>query len=179
MEMTTIVLLLLVPLLVWRIYSRLKALMGRNRSQLWRHYALAVLLPLMVGILAANLIGHPLALGVLVIGCAAGAGLGYWNMKLTRLENTPEGFFYTPNLHLGLLVSLLFIGRLLYRGFELYLQMHNGTQLPPDQFHQSPLTVLTFGLLAGFYGVYNYLLARWRRGQKPVPTLPGIDLPPL
>jgi len=31
MDMPTIVLLLLVPLAIWRIYSRLKCMMGRNK----------------------------------------------------------------------------------------------------------------------------------------------------
>ena len=43
MEMTTITLLLLVPLAVWRIYSRLKIMLGRTRSELWRHYSTAVI----------------------------------------------------------------------------------------------------------------------------------------
>ncbi|NRR33483.1 hypothetical protein HSX11_25235 [Oxalobacteraceae bacterium] len=172
MEITTLVLLLMLPLLVWRIYSRLKKLMGRNPSTLWHHYAAAVLLPLALGVLAAQLLGSPLGLLALLLGAGAGAGLGWWNMKLSRLENTREGFFYTPNLQLGMLVSLLFIGRLLYRGFELYLQMHEGTPLPPGEFHQSPLTVLPFAALAAFYACYHLLLLRWRRGQKPLAPLP-------
>lgn len=172
MEITTLILLLLVPLLVWRIYSRLKKLMGRNPSQLYRHYAAAVLLPAMLGLLAASVLDNLLALAALVLGSAAGAALGYRNMQLSRLENTREGFFYTPNLQLGMLVSLLFVGRLLYRGFELYLHMHNGTPLAPEEFHRNPLTALLFGLIAGFYACYNLLLLRWRRRQKPLHEQP-------
>jgi hypothetical protein len=172
MEITTIILLLLVPLLVWRIYCRLKAAMGRSQSILWRHYAVVLLLAALVGGLAAKVLDSPLALGALVLGLAGGIALGYRNMRLSRLENTPEGYFYTPNLRLGVLVSMLFIARLLYRGFELYLQMHNGTPLAPEEFHRNPLTVLPFCLLAGFFGSYHLLLARWQRGQQPVPRGP-------
>lgn len=174
MEITTITLLLLVPLAVWRIYSRLKALMGRSPSQLWRHYAAAVVLPLLAGVLAASLLGYWLALGALVLGAAAGAALGGWNMRLSRLENTQEGFFYTPNLRLGMVISMLVVGRLIYRLFELYLRMHEGTPLPPEDFHQNPLTTLLFGLIAGFYASYHLLLVRWRRGQTPVKTINAL-----
>lgn len=177
MEMTTITLLLLVPLAVWRIYSRLKKLMGRNPSLLWRHYAGAILLPALAGILAATLLGHWLALGALVLGAAVGGAMGRWNMKLSRLENTQQGFFYTPNMRLGMIVSMLVVGRIIYRFFELYLHMHNGIPLPPDDFAKSPLTVLLFGALAGFYGTYNYLLVRWRRGQTPVTALNKFTFP--
>lgn len=176
MEITTIILLLLVPLLVWRIYSRLKAAMVRSPSQLWRHYATVALLAALLGGLAAQVLDSPLALAALALGTVAGAGLGYRNMQLSVLENTPQGFFYTPNLRLGVLIAMLFIGRLLYRGFELYLQMHNGTPLAPEPFAHQPLTVLLFCLLAGHFGAYHLLLARWQRGQRPAPRGP-LDRP--
>lgn len=172
METTTLVLLLLVPLLVWRIYSRLKLLMGRQLSQAWRHGAVATVLSAMLGLLAAAVLDQPLALGALALGGAGGAALGAWNMRLSRLENTPQGCYYTPNLHLGMLVSMLFISRLLYRGFELYLRMHDGTPLPPESFHRSPLTVLLFSLISGYYGCYHLLLLRWRRVQQAPPPGP-------
>jgi hypothetical protein len=168
MEMTTITLLLLVPLAVWRIYSRLKRLMTRTKSELWRHYAAAVVMWGIVGVLLATLIGNWQALAALVAGTLVGAALGHRNMKLTRLENRPDGFFYTPNRNLGLLVAMLFISRLIYRLFEAYLHMHDQLPLDPD-FLGNPLTSVLFGLLAGFYGTYNVLLLRWRRTQKPVP----------
>ncbi|MYN20641.1 hypothetical protein GTP81_28270 [Rugamonas sp. FT107W] len=168
MDMPTIVLLLLVPLAIWRIYSRLKRLMGRTRSELWRHYTAAVVMAGVLGVLAATLLGKWDAFAALAAGAAFGAALGYRNMQLTRLENTQEGFFYTPNRRLGLLVAMLFISRLIYRLFEAYLHMHDRLPLDPD-FIGNPLTAVLFGLLAGFYCCYSVLLIRWRRTQVPVP----------
>jgi hypothetical protein len=179
MEITTLILLLLVPLLVWRIYSRLKTLMGRNPSQLWRHYAYGLLPLLLVGLLAARLVDTPIALLALVAGAAAGAALAFRGFKRSRLENTLQGFFYTQDLRTGVVISMLFIGRLMHRAFELYLQMHDHIPLPPEMFHQMPLTTGLFGLLAAYYGAYHLLLARWRRTQKPVAALKQFDLPPL
>ena len=168
MEMTTITLLLLVPLAIWRIYSRLKSLMGRNPSQLWHHYAAAILLPLLIGVLAATLLGHWLAMGALVAGAALGAYLGRRQFSLTRLRNLPEGFFYTPDRRLPLLIIMLFVSRLIYRLFEAYLHMHDGIALDPD-FLGSPVTTVVFGLLAGFYLTYSVLLVRWHKSQTPLP----------
>ena len=168
MDMPTIVLLLLVPLAIWRIYTRLRRLMGRTRSELWRHYLAAVVMSAVMVVLAATLLGKWAAFGALLVGGALGAALGYRNMQLTRLENTAEGFFYTPNRRLGLLVAMLFISRLIYRLFEAYLHMHDHLPLDPD-FVGNPLTAVLFGLLAGFYASYSVLLLRWRRSQKPVP----------
>ena len=167
-EMTTLTLLLLVPLAVWRIYSRLKTLLGRTRSELWRHYSTAVISAGSLGVIAATLLGKWEALGALLAGAAIGAMLGRHNVRTTRLENTPEGFFYTPNRRISLLILMLFISRLIYRLFEAYLHMHNQLPLDPD-FLGQPVTAVLFGLLGGFYLYFSAQLIRWRRSTKPVP----------
>lgn len=168
MEMTTLVLLLLVPLAVWRIYSRLKVVLGRTRSELWRHYAtLAVMVVMLLAVAIQNL-GNWVALAALLAGAVVGGLLGRLSMKKSRLENRADGFFYTQDRKLGLLVIMLFISRLIYRLFEAYLHMHNGLALDPD-FLGQPITAWLFGLLGGFYGVYATLLVKWRKTQKPVP----------
>lgn len=168
MEMTTLVLLLLVPLAVWRIYSRLKVVLGRTKSELWRHYATLAVMAGMLLWVAIHNIGNWTALAALLAGAAVGGMLGKFSMKRSRLENRAEGFFYTQDRRLGLLVVMLFVSRLIYRLFEAYLHMHNGMPLEPD-FPGQPITAWLFGLLGGFYGVYATLLIQWRRTQKPVP----------
>lgn len=170
MEMTTLALLVLIPLLVWRIYSRLKRMMGRHESQMWRHWAAAVLLPVLLAALAVATGGEALTLSSLAAGALGGAWLGLWGIRLTRFENTGKGYFYTPNVRLGMTVALLFAARVLYRGMELYMNTRIAVPQPQADFTQSPLTLLTFGLLAGYYAAYAWGLLRWRRGQAPVPN---------
>ena len=167
METTTIALLVLVPLLVWRIYSRLKRAMGRQSSQLWRHWAALVVFPLAILALAIGARQDLLALSCLGAGSLAGAWLGVWGIKLTHFESTDKGFFYTPNLHLGIAVSMLFIARLLYRGLELYMISREAIPAPAHNFTNSPLTLLVFGLLGGYYAAYGWGLLRWRRQFQP------------
>ena len=38
----------------------------------------------------------------------------------TKFEVTPQGMFYTPNAHIGIALSLLFVGRVIYRMVVLY-----------------------------------------------------------
>jgi hypothetical protein len=163
MEATTIALLVLMPLLVWRIYARLKRAMGRQRSQLLRHWCAAVLLPLAVLGLALVARTDVLAVSCLGAGALAGAWLGLWGIKLMRFEHTEKGWFFTPNLHLGLLVTMLFVARLLYRGLEWYVNSRAAVPAQLPDFLQSPLTLLAFGLLAGYYCVHGIALLRWRR----------------
>jgi len=176
MDISTLALLLLIPLLVWRIYSYLKRMMGRNPSQLWLHWTVSVaLLALLVSQIVA-LLAQPLGLATLLLGTSAGGFLGWWNLQLSRLEQTKEGFFYTQNKRLGMVVCMLLVSRGVYRLFELYLQMHAATPVSPD-FQGNPLTTVPIGLIVGFYTAYHLLLIRWRRQQKPLPTEP--NLPPL
>ena len=168
MEMTTITLLLLVPLAVWRIYSRLKRMIVRTRSELWRHYAKGSVSALAVLVLAGLSIGKWAALGALLAGVGAGVALGHRNFRMTRLENRADGFFYTPDRRIPLLIIMLFAGRLIYRLFEAYLHMHDGIILDPD-FLGNPVTSVLVGLLAGYYAIYSALLVRWHKSQKPLP----------
>lgn len=172
MDITVLVLLILVPLVVWRIYSRLQRLIHRTQSQLWRHRAAAFGLPLLLLLIAFSTRNNMLGLSSLGGGVLAGAWLGVWGIKLTRFENTPQGFFYTPNRRLGIAVFMLLIARVIYRLLEVYLNSRAPMPVPlPDhQFAQDPLTMVPTGLLLAYYSAYGWGLLRWRRTQKPLPA---------
>ena len=176
MDISTLALLLLIPLLVWRVSSYLRRMMGRNPSQLWVHYSVPVGLLVLLGMQLFQLRASLLGMATLLVGTSAGAFLGWYNLKLSRLEQTKAGFFYTQNKRLGMVVCMLLVARFVYRLFELYLQMHMGTPVSPD-FQADPLTTLPLGLIIGFYTAFHLLLAQWRRQAKPLPS--EHDLPPL
>jgi hypothetical protein len=159
MTPTPIVAAVLVPFVLWRVYQRVKRLMVRQRSQPWRHWIAAILFPLLMVLLGTAALAHPTALAGLAAGIAAGVGLGVLALRRTVYEQIGGAYFYTPNAHIGILVSMLFIGRLLYRGYEFYVL---GAAQPQD-FASSPLTLLVFGVLAGYYTTYAAGLLRWRK----------------
>ncbi len=154
-------LLLLVPLVAWRMYSRVRRLIGRQRLSKVRPWITLTIFPLIVLLLAWLTSAEPLRLAWLATGAAVGVPLGVFGLKRTRFEPTLQGLFYTPNLHLGIALSLLFAGRIAYRLVEIYAFR---TALPDDfsGFAVSTLTLGVFGLLAGYYMTYAVGLVRWR-----------------
>jgi hypothetical protein len=161
MELTTLALLVLAPLLVWRVYTRVKSMMARQRSILARHYTGLGVFAAMALVAGSEVIRQPIALGVLVVGTAMGIGWGIYGFRRTRLEETSDGCYFTPHMRLGLLIAMLFTARILYAGFELYAARDSG--LPPPRYSESLTTQLTVGLMAGYFGAMSALLIAWRR----------------
>lgn len=168
METTTLALLFLVPLLVWRIYSRLKKLVARQKSQLWRHRLVAFGVPALIVFLATTTKFEILPLSSLGAGVLAGGWLGVLGIKLTRFEQVGKDYFFTQHRYLGLAITMLFIARLLYRGMEIYLNTRLDVPVPPPPFGQSPLTMAAYGMVTGYYAAYAWGLLRWRQRNKPL-----------
>jgi hypothetical protein len=164
MNLTTLALLVLTPLLVWRVYSRLKGMMQRQRSIVSRHWTGLGVFMAMVLVPGSELMARPMSLAWLAVGTAAGIAYGVWGLRLTRFEDTDQGYYFTPNARLGILVALLFAARILYIGFEMYA--NQGSGVPTPRFTDSPLTLLSLGLVAGYFGTYSAGLLRWRRALK-------------
>ncbi|HTQ76455.1 MAG TPA: hypothetical protein VMI15_00390 [Burkholderiales bacterium] len=159
---STTVLLVLLPLLAWRVYSRIRRLVGRQRLSRVRPWITLAVFPLLVALLAYAARGSAERLGWLAAGLAAGALLGVYGLRKTRFDPTRQGLYYTPNAHLGIALSLLFVCRILYRLVEVYVIERARTHTATD-FAQSALTLSVFGLLAGYYVAYAVGLVRWRR----------------
>src|SRR4051812_31800070 len=162
---TTVTIVLLAPLIAWRIYSRVRRMVGRQRLSRVRPWVTLVVFPLVVALLCAASLSHPERLWLLGAALCTGALLGVFGLRKTKFEATPQGLFYTPNAHLGIALSVLFLARIAYRLLEVFvLQPH----LPHggEDFARSPLTLAVFGLLAGYYMAYAVGLVRWRVSVK-------------
>ena len=160
-SITTLALLVLTPLLVWRIYSRIKKQMQRQRSIVSRHYTGVLVFCAMILVPLAQLFDTPYNLAALLVGAGGGIGYAVWGLKLTRFEETPQGYFFTPPARLGLVMSMILVARLLYIGIEVYANQGKG--IPTPRLTDSPLTMLCVGLTAGYFGLYSAGLLRWRR----------------
>jgi hypothetical protein len=158
---STLTILALTPLIAWRIYVRIRRMVGRQRVSRIRLWITLILFPLLLALLSMSAYAHWERLGWLAAGLAAGAGLGVFGLKHTRFEPTREGLYYTPNAHLGIALSLLFVGRIGWRLVQLFV---HGLPQPgqPDDFTTSPLTLSIVGLLFGYYISYAAGLMRWR-----------------
>lgn len=163
-------LLIFVPLVLWRMYSRIKRNIGRQTLSMWRPWFTLTLFPIILILISLGAVSQPMKLLAMAGGIVAGAVLGVVGTRHTKFENTPEGLFYTPNAHIGIALSVLLLGRLAYRMFQLY-SIDPGAQPNPHDFTNSPLTLSIFGLLAGYYVTYAIGLIRYKmsveRGATP------------
>ncbi|MFL6657863.1 MAG: hypothetical protein ACJ8GW_07330 [Massilia sp.] len=156
----TIALLVLSPVLVWRVYSRIKGMMGRQRSVMQRHYTGALAFIAIVLVSASQLLDQQGALGWLMVGTAGGIGYGVWGLKLSRFETIKEGIFFTPNMRLGLVMAMQFVAAVLYVGFEIYA--NQGSGMPTPKVTDYVFFMPSLGLMAGYFGTYSVGLLRWR-----------------
>jgi hypothetical protein len=157
---STIGLVALLALLSWRAFARFKRMVGRQRLSRVRPWITLTIFPLLVLLLGYGARSDAARLGWMAAGLSGGTFLALYGLAKTRFEPTPQGLFYTPNAHVGVVLSLLFIVRIVYRLVELYLD----PVVPRDAatFARSPLTLAIFGLLAGYFIAYAIGLARWR-----------------
>ena len=148
-------------LIVWRVYARIRRVVGRQRLSKVRPWLTVVVLALILALMLPASLVHPMAGAAAIAGVALGIALGMLGTRLTRFEATPAGLFYTPNTHLGIALSLLLVLRVCYR--FVVLQM-NGAAADAQsmQLGSSPLTMAIFGTLAGYYLTYAIGLLRWR-----------------
>jgi hypothetical protein len=178
-------------LILWRVYARVRRMVGRQRFRRGRSWFTVIFFPLLLAMLFAISLAHPLNLVALAAGAALGIALGVYGLHLTRFESTLQGMFYTPSAHLGIALSLLFIGRVGYRLMQLNFIGGDGPTSSSD-FARSPLTLAIFGTLAGYYVAYAIGLLRWAHrvdaegpfaepsvDPAPMPASPTVvDLPP-
>ncbi|HEX7652831.1 MAG TPA: hypothetical protein VF607_04960 [Verrucomicrobiae bacterium] len=142
---------LLGGLMLWGVYRRIRRQIGRQPVRPVRSGFSVSIFTLLIGVLGWLEVGHLAGLAALGGGLVAGAGLGFLGWRLTRFETTAAGRFYYPNTYLGVALSVLFAGRMLYRFWHLN---QAGLATTPGWW-QSPLTLFIFGLLAGYYIVYH------------------------
>ncbi|GAO24396.1 hypothetical protein ALISP_4216 [Alicycliphilus sp. B1] len=98
---TTATLIVLLPLLFWRLRARYRRLVGRQRTNKYRPWITLGIYAAILGALAWAVWGQWPALQALAGGLAAGWLLSRWAWRRTVLEATREGLYYTPHTHLG------------------------------------------------------------------------------
>jgi len=166
-------------LILWRTYSRIRRMVGRQHLSNVRPWITVIVFSLLILVLGWASMVRPQSLLGLGGGLAVGIGLGFYSLRNTRFENTAQGLFYTPSAHVGIAVSLLFVGRILYRLIQMYgYGLPGGGPAPaPGQdpmasYATTPLTLLVFGVLAGYYVTYAIGLLRWKAslGGEPPPS---------
>jgi membrane protein CcdC involved in cytochrome C biogenesis len=166
----------IVALIAWRMQSRMRRIIGRQHLSPVRPWLTVVIFPLIIAMLGYAALQQPPAnlVAYLVVGIVIGIGLGVFGLRLTRFEVTTEGLFYTPSAHLGVALSVLLVGRIVYR-FTMGGFANPGAGPPPPGASLTPLTLLLIGTLAGYYTTYAVGLIRWRLGNPGLTPADGTS----
>lgn len=164
MSLATLALIILVPLLVWRIYKRLSTQMLRQRSILSRHYTGLLVFGAMLLVPATEIGDRPLSLAALAAGALGGIALGYYALRHTRFEDTAEGYYFTPPARMSVLIAMLLVARVIYLGIEIYL--NQGSNQPNPRFTDSPLTMSCLGIASAYFATFSGALMRWRQRKR-------------
>lgn len=167
--------LLVAALLIFAVYRRLRRSFGRQRL---RPVSMQVRMGLMLvigGLLASTArLGAPFVEAI-AAGLLAGIALAIWGASQTRFEREGAEIYYVPHTYTGIVVSLLFVGRLAYRLVLGYGQTPGQTpgQTTLAGTLNSPLTVGLFFVLVGYYVCY-YSLVLWNsRGMRAELSAPA------
>jgi len=169
---------LLVPLIGYRVYRRFRSNIGRQTVQHTRMVVRLCILAAVVALFGAIAMRSMPALEAAGGGLLAGVLLAVLGLRLTRFESDANGRYYTPNPYIGAGVTLLLVGRLVYR----MTLMYSAPQFAPppggDPFAtltQSPLTLAMAMLTVGYYLMYTagVLFKSGNESPKAPSQLPG------
>ena len=160
---------LIAALVVFVIYRRLRRSFGQQLLRPVRMQVRIVLLLIVGCLLLPVALRSGLFAAAVLGGTACGVALAWWGAARTRYLRLDGKTYYVPHTYTGIAVSLLFLGRLVYR----LLQVYGGTQashaaaatadqaFAPAAMVQSPLTVAMFFVLMGYYVCY-YSAVLWK-----------------
>ncbi len=158
-------------LVVFAVYRRLRRSFGRQLLRPTRMTIRIVLLTVIACALMPLALRSQQFLGAEIVGAALGIGLGVWGAQRTRFVMAGERLHYVPHTYTGIAVSLLFLGRLVYRIVQVYTAAHANAAgaysgdpsqaMGPASMVRSPLTVGVFFVLVGYY-LYYYGWVLWK-----------------
>ena len=161
---------LIAALAVFIIYRRLRRSFGQQPLRRVRMQVRIVVL-LIVGCLLLPVAWRSTQfLSAVLAGAAAGVALALWGAARTRFLKIDHQLYYVPHTYTGIAVSLLFLGRFVYRFIQVYtstpavhatgLDSANSAWASAGML-RSPLTVGLFFAVVGYYVCY-YSVVLWK-----------------
>jgi hypothetical protein len=180
---------LLAALVMFAIYRRFRRTFGRQPLRPARMTLRIALLVLIGCSLLPMALRSAQFLSAELVGAALGIALALWGAERTRFQMHQGRLHYVPHTYTGIAVSLLFLGRLVFRFVQMYAGSHavaagataQGMQDPalglvPASMVRSPLTLGIFFVLVGYYVCYYGLVLLKSRHLKPE-QIEGISIP--
>jgi hypothetical protein len=169
--------LLFAGLIAFAIYRRVRRNIGRQALNPLRLRARMMIFGVIGALILLMSLRDLELFGAMAAGVAGGVALGWFGLKHTQFEVTPQGRFYTPHTTIGVFVSALFLGRIAYRFIVVSSMAHAAAQAdlgPLAAYQRSPLTLAIFGVLVGYYvAYYAGVLKHHRDLPEPAPAGPA------
>lgn len=148
-------------LAVLLVYRRLRRMFGRQPLRPVRMRLRMGILVLLGCSLLPPAMHSPLFMAAAAAGLAAGIALGAWGARMTRYARRGAQLYYVPHTYSGIAVSLLLVGRLVYRMIVVYASDRaagDGTgflqSVSTPVMFKSPLTVAMVFVVIGYYVCY-------------------------
>jgi len=160
--------LIAIPVL-FVIYLRFRRSFGQQPLRPVRMQVRIVVL-LVIGCLLLTAVFRSAAfISAVLAGIVAGVALAMWGAARTRFLRVSGQLYYVPHTYTGIAVSLLFLGRLVYRLIQVTGNAHAIHTAAPDSASQgfaagllqSPLTLGLYFVLMGYYVCY-YSMVLWK-----------------
>jgi len=167
---------LLAALVVFVVFRRLRRTFGRQYLSTTRMTIRIVLFSLIGASLLPAALRSAAFLGAEITGLVVGVALAVWGAERTRFLMYGDRLHYVPHTYTGIAVSLLFLGRLVYRFFQVFAGAHTspaaeaadpGYGFTAASMVRSPLTVGLLFVLIGYYVCYYSLVLRKSKQIKP------------
>lgn len=185
---------LLAALVVFGVYRRFRRNFGRQLLRPARMTVRIVLLAVIGCSLLPMALRSAQFLSAELVGAALGIGMAFWGAQRTRFQMYEGRLHYVPHTYTGIAVSLLFLGRLVFRFIQVYAGYHAtadhlqaaagpplaNTVYPsqgflPAAMVRSPLTLGIFFVLVGYYVCY-YGLVLWKSKHLKAEDIEGASV---
>jgi hypothetical protein len=161
---------LIALLVVFAIYRRLRRSFGQQPLRPVRMQVRIVVLLVIGCLLLPAALRSAAFISAVLAGIVAGVALAMWGAARTRFLRLSGQLYYVPHTYTGIAVSLLFLGRLVYRLLQVYGNTHAAHAPAADSANQgfaaagmlqSPLTLGLYFVLMGYYVCY-YSMVLWK-----------------
>jgi hypothetical protein len=158
MDMHQLLPFIIVPLIAWRIYTRVRRSIGKQRFSAGRIWFTCVLLPILLALIGFAAYRDTTAVLCLLGGIVGGALLAQLGLRHTQFEYTDGAYSYTPHTYIGIGLSAVFLSRIGYRIYQVSIGV-----TPPVGV--GPINALVCGLLLAYYTAYAIGVLRWQKAH--------------
>jgi hypothetical protein len=154
-----------VALMCFAVYRRLRRNFGRQALRPARLGVRIGLFALVCLALAPRSISSGSSLLASLAGAAGGIAIAVFASRHTRFEWQGGQLYYLPHTYSGVAISLLLVGRILYRLISVYAtggpDFAGTAAVSPDSMVQGPLTLGLLFVVVGYY-VYYFSHLLWK-----------------